>query len=86
MPEFFPSIFGPSANEPLDPAASYAKFEALTSEINAQQPASAKPFTLEEVAIGFLTVANEGMARPMRQLTEQRGHAISSHDLCCFGG
>ena len=81
----FPKIFGPKANEPLDVQASLSKFEQLTADINAQRT-GATPFTLQEVAAGFLRVANEGMGRPMRKLTEQRGYAISSHDLCCFGG
>ena len=35
LPEYFPKIFGPDENEPLDRAASVAKFEQLRDEINA---------------------------------------------------
>ncbi|KAK8853496.1 hypothetical protein IAR55_004203 [Kwoniella newhampshirensis] len=85
IPSQFPRIFGPNADEPLDLEASRSKFEALTKEINASRPGSS-PYTVQEVAAGFIKVANEGMSRPMRQITEQRGFAMSSHDLCCFGG
>ncbi|OCF44566.1 hypothetical protein I317_01639 [Kwoniella heveanensis CBS 569] len=85
IPSQFPRIFGPNADEPLDIEASKSKFESLTQEINASRPDKA-PYTVQEVAAGFIKVANEGMSRPMRQITEQRGFAMSSHDLCCFGG
>jgi 5-oxoprolinase (ATP-hydrolysing) len=85
IPSQFPSIFGPNADEPLDLEASRTKFHQLTAEINASRP-GVKAYSLEEVAAGFIRVANEGMSRPMRNVTEQRGFAMSSHDLCCFGG
>lgn len=85
IPSQFPRIFGPNADEPLDVEASRSKFEFLTQQINASRPENT-PYTVEEVAAGFIKVANEGMSRPMRQITEQRGYAMSSHDLCCFGG
>jgi len=85
VPSLFPSIFGPKANEPLYAEASFAAFAQLTAEINSER-AAAVPYTVYQVAAGFLKIANEGMSRPMRKLTEQRGFALASHDLCCFGG
>jgi len=85
IPSQFPSIFGPDADEPLDVNASRLKFALLTEEINASLT-DRRPYSVEEVAAGFVKVANEGMSRPMRKLTEQRGFAMASHDLCCFGG
>jgi 5-oxoprolinase (ATP-hydrolysing) len=35
LPEYFPKIFGPNENEPLDYEATKKAFEALTAEINA---------------------------------------------------
>ena len=40
----------------------------------------------EEVAMGFLRVANEAMCRPIRALTQAKGHDTSRHVLACFGG
>lgn len=42
--------------------------------------------TVEEVALGFIDVANEAMCRPIRALTEARGFDVSQHVLACFGG
>ncbi|KAK8844794.1 hypothetical protein IAR55_006644 [Kwoniella newhampshirensis] len=79
----FPSIFGPNENEPLDYEASRKLFVELTERINQEVEV---PKTPEEVAAGFLKVANENMARPIRALTEARGYRTSAHHLSCFGG
>ena len=42
--------------------------------------------TLEEVALGFLRVANEVMVRPIREISVMRGFDIKEHALACFGG
>lgn len=42
--------------------------------------------SVEEVAMGFITVANETMCRPIRALTQARGHNTAKHVLACFGG
>jgi 5-oxoprolinase (ATP-hydrolysing) len=34
----------------------------------------------------FLSVANEAMARPIRNITESRGYDARNHVLACFGG
>lgn len=86
VPSTFPCIFGPNADAPLDLEASLNKFKDITTMINFQRPRSSKPYTIDEVAAGFLRVANENMSRPMRSLTEQKGYPTSAHNLCCFGG
>nr|XP_015209776.1 PREDICTED: 5-oxoprolinase isoform X1 [Lepisosteus oculatus] len=42
--------------------------------------------SIEEVAMGFIRVANEAMCRPIRALTQAKGHDTSRHVLACFGG
>lgn len=42
--------------------------------------------SVEEVAMGFIRVANETMCRPIRALTQSRGYDTSRHVLACFGG
>ncbi|KAL0579297.1 hypothetical protein V5O48_002695 [Marasmius crinis-equi] len=86
VPSTFPSIFGPNADSPLDVEASLSKFRELTDIINNERPATLPRYSVDEVAAGFVKVANENMSRPMRSLTEQRGYRTSSHHLCCFGG
>jgi 5-oxoprolinase (ATP-hydrolysing) len=87
LPEYFPKIFGPNEDEPLDVNVTTKKFTILTEEINQEQRGKGQvEFTPEEVALGFLKVADESMSRPIRALTEARGHDVSAHNLGCFGG
>jgi hypothetical protein len=54
-------------DEPLDAAGTRAAFEALTAEVNASEAAAGKPpKSVDEVAMGFVRVANEAMCRPIR--------------------
>ncbi|KAI0728318.1 5-oxoprolinase [Fomitopsis betulina] len=83
VPDYFPKIFGKSEKEPLDTEASRAGFQRLAKDINANQK---KQLDLDEIVYGFIKVANETMARPIRALTEARGYALSKHILASFGG
>lgn len=66
-------IFGPKENEPLDVAGAAAAFEALGAEVNAQEAAAGRPAkSADEVAMGFVAVANETMCRPIRALTQMK--------------
>ncbi|CAL8292881.1 unnamed protein product [Lota lota] len=53
---------------------------------NRKCPDSKSGMTVEEVAMGFIRVANEAMCRPIRALTQAKGHDTSQHALACFGG
>ena len=87
VPDFFPKIFGKSENEGLDAEASKEQFEELTATINKGLEGMGKDkMSPDEVAFGFVTVANETMTRPIRSLTEARGHDTSKHRLATFGG
>ncbi|KAI7778944.1 hypothetical protein LA080_001461 [Diaporthe eres] len=79
----FPSIFGENANEPLDSDIVAAKFRDITQDFNQQ---TSQQLTPEEVALGFLNVANETMSRPIRNITEARGFSPEAHNLVSFGG
>jgi 5-oxoprolinase (ATP-hydrolysing) len=83
LPEFFPKIFGKNEDEGLDPDASQKLFEELTEEINSKTD---KKMSSDEVAYGFIKIANETMTRPIRSLTEAKGHDTSHHRLATFGG
>ncbi|KAL1852997.1 hypothetical protein Plec18170_005579 [Paecilomyces lecythidis] len=82
-PEYFPNIFGPDENLPLDIEASRRLFEEMTAKVNEHLPVK---LTLEELAAGFIDVANETMCRPIRTLTEAKGCDASLHNLASFGG
>lgn len=97
LPEFFPHIFGPGENEPLSTEETMKGFQQLNQDINhflstsqsehgARQKKGKSEMSLEEVAMGFIRVANEAMCRPIRALTQAKGHDTSQHVLACFGG
>lgn len=88
VPDFFPKIFGPDENEGLDEDASRRRFEQMTRDINEDLANSGQRRTMtpDEVAFGFIKVANETMTRPIRSLTEAKGHDTSKHRLATFGG
>ena len=83
LPDFFPKIFGENEDEGLDVQASEKLLQRLAEQINKQ---NGKHMSVDEIAYGFLTVANETMTRPIRSLTEARGHDTSKHRLATFGG
>lgn len=80
LPIHFPNIFGPNEDEPLDVDGARHAFEELEKLPEAQGR------TPEELAWGFLQVANEAMCRPIRNLTQMKGFDITTHILACFGG
>ena len=86
LPEYFPKIFGPNQDEPLDYEVTARKFEELTHDINKDKRAEGIELTPEEVACGFLKIAVESMGRPIRALTEAKGISTQDHNLACFGG
>ncbi|KAJ6790010.1 hypothetical protein PWT90_03799 [Aphanocladium album] len=83
LPEFFPKIFGKNEDEGLDVEASRKVLQELADQVNRE---TGKTMTADEVAYGFLTVANEAMTRPIRSITEAKGHDSSKHRLATFGG
>lgn len=83
LPDFFPKIFGKNEDEGLDVEASKKLLTELAEQIKKE---NGKNMSADEVAYGFLTVANETMTRPIRSLTEAKGHDTSKHRLATFGG
>ncbi len=82
-PEFFPAVFGPDGDQPLDAAVVRGKFAELAAEIAA---ATGRTLTPEAVADGFLTIAVENMAHAIKHISVQRGHDVTRYALQCFGG
>ncbi|OAA42091.1 Hydantoinase B/oxoprolinase [Metarhizium rileyi] len=83
LPEFFPNIFGKNEDQGLDPEASRKVLQELADQVKRE---TGKRLSTDEVAYGFLTVANETMTRPIRSITEAKGHDSSKHRLATFGG
>ena len=83
QPEFFPHVFGPGQDEPLDAATVREKFAALAAEI---REATGDERTPAEVAAGFLKIAVENMANAIKKISVQRGYDVTGYTLNCFGG
>ena len=88
QPHLFPAIFGKSEKEQLDLEGTRNAFVEITATINAHnaQLKNGKVYSEDEVAYGFIRVANEAMARPIRNLTTMKGYDVTKHALSCFGG
>jgi 5-oxoprolinase (ATP-hydrolysing) len=77
MPDFFPKIFGPHQNEPLDAEAVTRAFGELSTQVG-KSP--------EEIADGFIKIAVENMANAIKKISVQRGYDVTRYALNCFGG
>jgi 5-oxoprolinase (ATP-hydrolysing) len=77
--DFFPSIFGPEQNLPLDKNSAVQAFAAIANDINDGRSA-------EDVAEGFLAIAIEHMAQAIKKISIARGYDVSNYVLNCFGG
>jgi 5-oxoprolinase (ATP-hydrolysing) len=79
LPDFFPKIFGPAQDQPLDAAVVREKFTALAAEVGDSR-------TPEQVADGFIRIAVENMANAIKKISVQRGYDVTRYALNCFGG
>ena len=87
QPGFFPRVFGPGQDQPLDRDAVVAGFEALAAEIGASPAGAGRPPpTAVEVAEGFLRIAVENMANAIKSISVRRGYDVTGYTLNCFGG
>jgi len=82
-PEFFPHVFGPNGDQPLDADIVRAKFAELAAEIERTTGDKRSPV---EAADGFLKIAVENMANAIKQISVQRGYDVTRYTLNCFGG
>ncbi|MCG8272725.1 hydantoinase B/oxoprolinase family protein [Aquamicrobium sp. NLF2-7] len=79
LPEFFPHIFGPGQDQPIDVEAVRAGFAEIAESIGDGR-------TPEQVADGFLQVAVASMASAIKKISVQRGYDVTRYALNCFGG
>jgi 5-oxoprolinase (ATP-hydrolysing) len=82
-PDFFPHVFGPDGDQPLDREVVAREFQALADRIASE---GGERMTAQEVAEGFLTIAVENMANAIKKISIQRGYDVSEYVLSCFGG
>jgi 5-oxoprolinase (ATP-hydrolysing) len=78
-PDFFPPIFGPDQDQPLDRDTVSARFAQIATEAgDGKSP--------EEVAEGFVRIAVENMANAVKKISVQRGYDVTRYLLNSFGG
>ena len=82
-PDYFPAIFGPDGNQPLDAAIVRTQFTDLAAQVSAATGTQHTPETLAE---GYLAIANANMAQAIRQISVQKGLDPADFTLVCFGG
>ena len=79
IPDFFPKVFGPRGDEPLDERTVRERFAALARDIGDGRSA-------EAVADGFLSIAVAKMAEAIKTISVARGYDVTRYALNCFGG
>jgi 5-oxoprolinase (ATP-hydrolysing) len=79
IPNFFPKVFGPNGDQPLDEAIVREKFVELASEVGDGRSS-------EAVADGFLAIAVAKMAEAIKTISVARGYDVTRYALNCFGG
>ena len=83
QPQWFPQVFGPAADQPLDRGVVQQRFEAMAVAMTA---ASGRPTHAEEVAAGALQIAVGSMANAVKRISVARGYDVTHYTLQCFGG
>ncbi|NYZ11120.1 5-oxoprolinase [Azospirillum sp. RWY-5-1] len=83
QPRFFPPVFGPGGDEPLDAGVVRDKFTVLAAEV---ADATGMVRSPADVAEGFLRIAVENMANAIKTVSVQRGHDVADYTLNGFGG
>ncbi|KAB0537212.1 5-oxoprolinase (ATP-hydrolyzing) [Pseudochrobactrum saccharolyticum] len=79
IPDYFPSIFGPDQDKPLDVERVRELFTQMAVEIGDDR-------TPESVADGFIRIAVANMVEAIKKISVQRGYDVTRYALSCFGG
>ena len=84
-PEYFPAIFGPHGDLPIDVAVVRQRFATLAREVGAATGSAAPPDP-RDVAEGFLEIAVANVAQAIKQVSVEKGHDARDFVLQSFGG
>jgi len=83
IPSYFPATFGLTRNKLLDERITTRKFSTLAAQINKKINMN---YTGIDIALGFVKIANETMAKAIKEISVSKGYDIRQHGLICFGG
>jgi 5-oxoprolinase (ATP-hydrolysing) len=83
QPDWFPRVFGPGADQPLDREVVVQRFRALAAQMS---EAAGRPVSAEDAASGALRIAVQSMANAIKRISVARGYDVTRYTLQCFGG
>ncbi|WP_240138607.1 hydantoinase B/oxoprolinase family protein [Streptomyces sp. MUM 178J] len=83
QPDWFPAVFGPGGDQPLDARTVADRFAELAERVRVESGVDRTP---EQVAAGFLEIAVLNMANAVKKISVQRGHDVTRYALTSFGG
>jgi 5-oxoprolinase (ATP-hydrolysing) len=83
QPGYFPKVFGPRGDAPLDAEITKTLFTELSEQITAATGDDRGP---EQVAAGFVEIAVANMANAIKKISVQRGYDVTRYVLNVFGG
>jgi len=83
QPQYFPACFGLETDQLLDGDASQKRLEEITQQIELETKQS---LTIEEVALGFIRIADENMVKPIKEISVAKGYDVQEYALNSFGG
>ncbi|MGE5118150.1 MAG: hydantoinase/oxoprolinase family protein, partial [Betaproteobacteria bacterium] len=83
QPAWFPHVFGPHGDLPLDRDEVHERFVALSIEIERATGVRREP---EALAEGFIDIAVGAMAGAIKKISVARGYDVTRYVLQCFGG
>jgi 5-oxoprolinase (ATP-hydrolysing) len=83
QPSYFPAVFGPDGDAPLDADLVRRRFAELAAEIRDR---TGDDRTAEQVAEGYLQIAVANMANAVKRISVQKGHDVTDYALTTFGG
>ncbi|MEV8457543.1 hydantoinase B/oxoprolinase family protein [Streptomyces sp. NPDC052095] len=83
QPGYFPAVFGPGGDLPIDADLVRERFETLAEDIGR---ATGTRHTAAGTAAGFLEIAVLNMANAVKKISVQRGRDITRYALTGFGG
>jgi 5-oxoprolinase (ATP-hydrolysing) len=81
--DYFPETFGEDRKSPINGDLVQGAFRRLTDRING---ALQREMSSQEVALGFLRIANETMAMAIKEISVSKGVDVRNYGLVCFGG
>ena len=83
QPRFFPAIFGPHGDQPLDADVVAQRVAEIADQVEAANGTRPDP---REIAEGMIAIAVANMAHAIKRISVARGHDVTRYTLACFGG